>query len=116
MPTNRRNFLAGAGLATGLSALPMVSNAAMAAESVQPDFGPTNGTALLSRNENPYGPSPSAIKAITENAKMGCYYTDRALEKLHMMIAERHNVDVKQVVVGSGSTEILCAISLASQW
>ena len=113
MPTNRRNFLAGAGLATGLSALPMVSNAAMAAESVQPDFGPTNGTALLSRNENPYGPSPSAIKAITENAKMGCYYTDRALEKLHMMIAERHNVDVKQVVVGSGSTEILCAISLA---
>ncbi|MEM6584127.1 MAG: histidinol-phosphate transaminase [Pseudomonadota bacterium] len=112
MPTNRRNFLAGASLGAGLSAVPIASSAA-AAEMAQPDFGPTNGTALLSRNENPYGPSPSAIKAITENAKMGCYYTDRGLEKLHYMIAERHNVDVKQVVVGSGSTEILCAISLA---
>jgi len=113
MPTNRRNFLAGAGLATGLSALPLSSNAAVAKTAVQSDFGPMKGTALLSRNENPYGPAPSAIKAISDNAKMGCYYTDRALEKLHMMIAERHNVDVKQVVVGSGSTEILCAISIA---
>ncbi|MEM7689626.1 MAG: histidinol-phosphate transaminase [Pseudomonadota bacterium] len=113
MPTNRRNFLAGAGLASGLSAVPLVSGAAMAAETAQPDFGPMNGTALLSRNENPYGPAPSAISAITKNAKMGCYYTDRALDKLHAMIAERHNVDVKQVVVGSGSTEILCAISIA---
>ncbi len=113
MPTNRRNFLAGAGIATGLSALPIGSNAAIAAEMPQPDFGPMNGTALLSRNENPYGPAPSAIRAITENAKMGCYYTDRALAKLHAMIAERHDVDPKQVVVGSGSTEILCAISLA---
>lgn len=113
MPTNRRNFLAGAGLATGLSALPIGSGAAMAADMAEPDFGPTRGTALLSRNENPYGPAPSAIRAITENAKMGCYYTDRALDKLHAMIAERHDVDPKQVVVGSGSTEILCAISLA---
>ena len=111
MPTNRRNFLAGAGLATGLSAVPLASSAA--AETTVSDFGPMNGTALLSRNENPYGPAPSAIKAIAENAKMGCYYTDRALEKLHMMIAERHSVDPKQVVVGSGSTEILCAISIA---
>ncbi|MEM9085916.1 MAG: histidinol-phosphate transaminase [Pseudomonadota bacterium] len=115
MSTNRRSFLAGAGLATGLSSVPISAASAMgvADSAASPDFGPTNGTALLSRNENPYGPSPSAIKAITENAKMGCYYTDRALEKLHYMIAERHNVDVKQVVVGSGSTEILCAISLA---
>ena len=114
MPTNRRNFLAGAGLATGLSAVPINAGAALAAqEAVQSDFGPVNGQALLSRNENPYGPSPSAIKAISENAKMGCYYTDRALRRLHEMIAERHNVPTEQVVVGSGSTEILCTISLA---
>ncbi|MEO0417702.1 MAG: histidinol-phosphate transaminase [Pseudomonadota bacterium] len=113
MSTNRRNFLAGVSLGAGVSALPLSASAAAAAEMAEPDFGPTNGTALLSRNENPYGPALSAIKAITENAKMGCYYTDRGLEKLHHMIAERHNVDVKQVVVGSGSTEILCAISIA---
>lgn len=117
MSTDRRNFLAGAGLGTGLAAgasvLPFGSNAAMAAETATSDFGPMKGQALLSRNENPYGPAPSAIKAIADNARMGCYYTDRALDRLHAMIAERHNVPVSQVVVGSGSTEILCAISLA---
>ncbi len=114
MSTNRRNFLAGASLATGLSAVPLTSTAARGATTApEPDFGPMNGQALLSRNENPYGPSPSAIKAISENAKMGCYYTDRGLMRLHEMIAERHNVPVEKVVVGSGSTEILCAIALA---
>ena len=113
MPTNRRNFLAGASLGAGLGALPMGSSAALAAQASEPDFGPLAGTALLSRNENPYGPAPSAIKAIAENAKLGCYYADRGLEKLHKMIAERHDVDPKQVVVGNGSTEILCAISIA---
>ena len=113
MPTNRRNFLAGASLGAGLGALPMGSSAAVAAQASEPDFGPLAGTALLSRNENPYGPAPSAIKAIADNAKLGCYYADRGLEKLHKMIAERHNVDPKQVVVGNGSTEILCAISIA---
>ncbi|MDJ0979678.1 MAG: aminotransferase class I/II-fold pyridoxal phosphate-dependent enzyme [Erythrobacter sp.] len=117
MPTDRRNFLkgagTGAGLATGLGAMPLGASAAMGEGAVQADFGPMNGQALLSRNENPYGPAPSAIKAITENARMGCYYTDRALKRLHAMIAERHEVPIEQVVVGSGSTEILCAISLA---
>ena len=113
MTTNRRNFLRGAGLATGLSALPLGGASAVASTMPQSDFGPVNGQALLSRNENPYGPAPSAINAIAENAKMGCYYTDRALDRLHAMIAERHNVTAKQVVVGSGSTEILCAIAIA---
>jgi len=71
------------------------------------------GQALLSRNENPYGPAPSALRAISETAKMGCYYADRGLRRLTAMIAERHNVMPSQVVVGAGSTEILCAISLA---
>jgi len=114
--TNRRNFLKSAGAlsgaAAGLGAVP-VSAATAAAGPATPDFGPLAGNALLSRNENPYGPSPSAIRAITENAKMGCYYTDRGLERLQAMIAERHSVPAKQVVIGSGSTEILCAIALA---
>lgn len=117
MPTNRRNFLAGAGLATGVGAsvgaLPLNAASALATPVAQSDFGPLNGEALLSRNENPYGPAPSAIQAMAENAKMGCYYANRGQAKLRAMIAERHQVSVDQVVVGSGSTEILCAISLA---
>ncbi|WP_296717400.1 histidinol-phosphate transaminase [Erythrobacter sp.] len=114
MPTSRRSFLAGAGLAGGLGVLPMSGlGATVATTAAQPDFGPKIGQALLSRNENPYGPAPSALRAITETAKMGCYYANRGLQRLTAMIAERHGVTPEQVVVGEGSTEILCAISLA---
>ncbi|MEM6909878.1 MAG: aminotransferase class I/II-fold pyridoxal phosphate-dependent enzyme, partial [Pseudomonadota bacterium] len=114
MPTNRRTFLAGSGLAASASTLPLSGlSAATGASDSKPDFGPMPGQALLSRNENPYGPSPSAITAISENAKMGCYYADRGQERLQAMIAERHSVSPAQVVLGSGSTELLCAIALA---
>lgn len=114
MPTNRRSFLAGASLASGFGALPLSAlGAAVAAPAAEPVFGPKTGQALLSRNENPYGPAPSALRAISETAKMGCYYTDRGHERLTAMIAERHGVAPAQVVVGEGSTEILCAIALA---
>lgn len=114
MPTDRRSFLAGAGLATGLSALPLHSLAAAAEPGmIEPDFGPKIGQALLSRNENPYGPAPSALRAIAETAKMGCYYNDRGHAKLTAMIAERFQVSPSQVVIGEGSTEVLCAAALA---
>ncbi len=114
MLTNRRSFLAGAGVATGLSALPLHSlSAAAAAPLVEPDFGPKIGQALLSRNENPYGPAPSALRAIAETSKMGCYYNDRGHAKLTAMIAERNGVSPEQVVIGEGSTEVLCAAALA---
>ncbi|MCR9179039.1 MAG: histidinol-phosphate aminotransferase family protein [Erythrobacteraceae bacterium] len=114
MSTSRRTFLAGAGIAGGLGTLPLSGlGAAVTTAAAEPYFGPKIGQALLSRNENPYGPAPSALRAISETAKMGCYYADRGLERLTAMIAERHNVMPSQVVVGAGSTEILCAISLA---
>lgn len=114
MPTDRRSFLAGATLASGLGTVPLSAlGASLAAPAVEPVFGPKTGQALLSRNENPYGPAPSALRAITETAKMGCYYTDRGHERLTAMIAERHGVAPAQVVIGDGSTEILCAIALA---
>lgn len=114
MITDRRKFLAGAGVAAGIGALPVTASVASAQEgATASNFGPVNGQALLSRNENPYGPAPSAIRAINETAKMGCYYADRGLSRLESMIAERHGVPASQVVVGSGSTEILCAIALA---
>jgi len=118
VPTTRRSFIAGAGLTAGLGALPLSAplsalGTATAMPMVEPDFGPKIGQALLSRNENPYGPAPSALRAIAETSKMGCYYADRGLQRLTAMIAERHGVAPAQVGVGSGSTEILCAIALA---
>lgn len=112
MDVMRRTFLAGAATAAGM--------AATASAQTQPAprgaaglFGPRQGIALLSRNENPYGPAPSALEAVADTASRGCYYADQGLERLTAMIAERHGLSPKQVVLGSGSTEILSAIALA---
>jgi histidinol-phosphate aminotransferase len=113
MQTNRRSFLSRAGLAAGIGAAPLPGLSLAAAPLATSDFGPLAGQALLSRNENPYGPAPSALRAIAEAAQMGCYYTDRGNEKLTAMIAERHGVAPLQIVIGDGSTEILNAIALA---
>ena len=114
MYANRRNFLAGAGIASGLGAFPLSGMQAVASgATTEPDFGPRIGQALLSRNENPFGPAPSAVRAVSDTAQLGCYYADRGLFKLRAMIAERHQVKPEMVVIGSGSTEILCAIALA---
>jgi histidinol-phosphate aminotransferase len=114
MLTNRRSFLGSAGLAAGISAAPFSGlTAATTAAKTELDFGPKLGQALLSRNENPYGPAPSALRAISENASMGCYYNDRAMAKLTAMVAEMHGVKPAQVVIGEGSTEVLSAIALA---
>lgn len=113
MDATRRNFLVGSSAAAGFFASPAASAAVQAAPPISALFGPAEGQALLSRNENPYGPAPSALAAIADSATKGCYYADRGLGRLTAMIAERNGVSPAQVVVGEGSTEILCAISLA---
>ena len=56
-------------------------------------LGPKEGVALLSRNENPYGPSKSARDMIEYAASKGAYYTSReASVKLVEMIAEKNGV------------------------
>lgn len=109
---DRRSLL---GAASVGAALMMSDSAAIAkvAEAKKPLFGPAPGIALLSRNENPYGPAPSAIKAIYDTASKGCYYADVGLKTLTEMIAERHGVGTENVVVSSGSTEVLCSVALA---
>ena len=113
MLANRRAFLGRAGVAAATATAPLPGWSLAATALVRRDFGPQAGQALLSRNENPYGPAPSAIKAIADTAQMGCYYADRGHDRLTAMIAERHGVSPSQVVIGEGSTEILNAIALA---
>lgn len=76
-------------------------------------LGPQPGVALLSRNENPYGPSKSALKMIEYAGKKGAYYAGGAIGKLKDMIAERHGISAEQIAVTTGSGEALSAIALA---
>lgn len=110
--TLTRRSLFAAGAAAGTAAL--ASRAAIAAPvaDAPPLFGPAAGVAQLGLNENPYGPAPSAIRAINETASKGCYYVRNGLTRLTAMIAEKHGVKPSQIVIGNGSTEILNAIGL----
>jgi histidinol-phosphate aminotransferase len=111
MDFERRHILK-AGLA-GTGVVALRASAAIASEAQEPAlFGPDPGQARLNRNENPFGPAPSARQAIIDTAVKGCYYAEAANARLIDMIAERHGVKAANVVVGNGSTEVLCAAAL----
>ena len=89
------------------------ARAALVIPAARARFGPPAGEAHLIYNENPYGPAPSAIRAMAEAAGQGSYYIDDIAPKLAEMIARRHRVSPDQVVLGNGSSEVLAAAALA---
>ena len=63
--------------------------------------------AKLNANENPYGPSPKAVKAHEEGSKMGNRYAWRDLFDLIDKIATKEGVKKENVIMGPGSSDIL---------
>lgn len=61
----------------------------------------------MASNENPFGPSPLAIKAIQRAAGDIHFYPDNDLIELRGALAEFHDVDSSQVMVTAGSTSFL---------
>ncbi|MEJ2214162.1 MAG: aminotransferase class I/II-fold pyridoxal phosphate-dependent enzyme, partial [Gammaproteobacteria bacterium] len=62
----------------------------------------------LNTNENPYGPSPRAIEAISKALGDGLrLYPDPGSERLRQAIADHYNLSPNQVFVGNGSDEVL---------
>lgn len=76
-------------------------------------YGPAPGVAKLNANENPYGPSQSAIAAMAEASAMGAYYIGDALTRLRSMISERFDIPASQVSFSSGSSGVLTYLALA---
>jgi histidinol-phosphate aminotransferase len=68
---------------------------------------PPPGTILLNGNENPYGPSPAAREAILASVAATPRYAYSSIDALAAQIAARERVPVAQVVIGSGSGELL---------
>ena len=65
----------------------------------------------LNTNENPYGPSPSVIKAITAAADDRLrLYPPPESEDLKQKIADNFNLTASQVFVGNGSDEVLAHV------
>ena len=102
---NRRMFLAGSSVAVGSSmVLPSLAVAAPGATPTALAYGPLPGVAKLNANENPYGPSPAAIKAMDAAMRKGAYYVNDSVTRLKAMIAERHGLTPEHILLSSGSS------------
>ena len=61
----------------------------------------------LSSNENPYGPCPKALQAMTDSFGLACRYPDEHNNVLIDKLATLNDVDRSQILLGDGSGEIL---------
>ena len=67
----------------------------------------TGSVVRLSANENPYGPSPKALKAMTDSFGLACRYPDEHNNVLIDRLARLNGVNHDQILLGDGSSEIL---------
>ena len=65
------------------------------------------GVVRLSSNENPYGPSPKALKAMSDSFDLSCRYPDKSADALVESLAKINGVETSQILLGDGSGEIL---------
>lgn len=62
---------------------------------------------LLNWNENPYGPSETAIKAVNDAMKYANRYPDEVANELKEKLAKKNNLRVRNFLLTAGSTEVL---------
>jgi histidinol-phosphate aminotransferase len=106
MTISRRKFaqLLGAGAAAAV-ARPALTFAEAAAPA--PAAAAGGAVVRLSSNENPYGPSPSAIKAMSDSFGLACRYPDERADALVEALAKLNQVGRDHILLGDGSGEIL---------
>ena len=107
---SRRKFLGG-GTAALVAANIVPLQGLMASSSLS--YGPAPGIAKLNANENPYGPSAGAIKAMNNAVSKGAYYVGDSVSTLIDMIAERHGITKEHISLSSGSSGVLTYLAVA---
>ncbi|HEX5483589.1 MAG TPA: histidinol-phosphate transaminase [Terriglobia bacterium] len=74
-------------------------------EEVERELGRT--AVKLASNENPLGPSPKAIEAICQTLRRIHLYPDSSGYELRKRLAEFHQLEMNQIILGAGSTELI---------
>src|SRR3982751_4869332 len=107
MSISRRKFaqLLGAGAAAAV-VRPALSFA-NPTQSTSTSLTPGGNIVRLSANENPYGPCPKALQAITDSFGLACRYPDEHNNILIDKLAKLSSVNHDQILLGDGSGEIL---------
>jgi histidinol-phosphate aminotransferase len=109
MSVSRRQFLKSSAVAT--AAVPMTMAAgidyceASTDSAIDLSMGFPPGAIRLNYNENTLGPSPKAIEGAVAGVRQAYRYALSAL--LKSPVADYHDIDADQVLMGTGSSEIL---------
>ncbi len=83
-------------------------------ELVVRDFGLNPKDVIkMASNENPFGMSPLVSQAIATNSSKGYLYPDDSMFQLKQDLAKRFNVNEKELIIGSGSDQVLEFIARA---
>ena len=119
--TTRRQWLksalaAGAGLPLSLTLADQLMAAPVSRaerlHGIEPLY---NGNLVrLGSNENPYGPSEKARKAIVASMTEGNRYAHGVAQELRNVIAQREGVAPEFVLMGCGSSELLCLTGMTA--
>lgn len=103
--------LAATSLISGIPKTPLTPRMEFMRDSLAADIPRPDYMVRLSSNENPYGPSRVALKAVNENMHLANrYQTDP--RPLMDTVAELNGVTRDHVVVGTGSGEILAIVGM----
>ena len=81
-------------------------------EEVKKEYGLVEVIKLAS-NENPLGPSPKAIEKIMEKVSQINIYPDGASMELRAVLAEKHGLEIENVICGNGGEQLLSYITQA---
>jgi len=83
-------------------------------ELVVREFGiPRENIIKLASNENPNGCSPKVAKKIAKSANLAYMYPDDSFHELKEGLSNRFNVDSSNIIIGTGSDQVLEFISRA---
>lgn len=103
----RREWLSGT-TAAAASGFLLSGTKAAAQTFMAPNINPTPENPIRAHfNENVYGPSLKARKAMSDAVDRSHYYAFDALFEFQALMAKLENIDPKYVTVGAGSTEFL---------
>ena len=75
-------------------------------EELEREYGIKNAVKLAS-NENPWGPSPKAVRAIRAELLNLHRYPDASCHSLVKAVAEKMGLDPAEIVLGNGSNEVI---------
>jgi histidinol-phosphate aminotransferase len=84
-------------------------NAGLSIDYVREQYGVTK-IAKLGSNENPFGPSPRVIEALTSVLPKVALYPEASCDPLRMKLAQMLNVAPERFIFGNGSEDIIAVI------